>query len=281
MLRADAIATLYFFRPLRSLISSGRCGVPILMYHSISDSVEASSKHPYYQTVTSPRVFEDQMKFLRDNGFSSVGLGDAVRYLEAGGAGKIKPVVITFDDGFRDFLTNAFPVLERYGLSATMFLPTGFIGESTQRFKGIECLTWGEVRDLDRAGVEFGSHTVTHRQLRGLDWKDVEVEVRSSKATIEERLGCETVSFAYPYAFPETDRGFTERLRALLHNSGYCAGVTTVVGTAYGSDRYQLRRLPVNGTDHRSLFRAKVGGSYDWLHTIQYASKLCKDWRAA
>jgi len=245
------------------------------MYHSISDSVEASSKHPYYQTVTSPRVFEDQMKFLRDNGFSSVGLGDAVRYLEAGGAGKIKPVVITFDDGFRDFLTNAFPVLERYGLSATMFLPTGFIGESTQRFKGIECLTWGEVRDLDRAGVEFGSHTVTHRQLRDTATEDVENEILHSKKTIEDHLDCGVTSFAYPFAFPETDRAFTERLRGLLYEAGYENGVSTVIGTpSVSDDRFFLKRLPVNSFDDAKLFRAKLNGAYNWLHAVQYAAKL-------
>ncbi len=74
-------------------------------------------------------------------------------------------MVITFDDGFADFYTNAFPLLNRYGFSATVYLPTAYIGKSAREFKGVECLTWDQVRALDRAGVEFGSHTVSHPQL--------------------------------------------------------------------------------------------------------------------
>ena len=274
MLRADAIATLYFFQPLKKLVSSSRSRVPILMYHSVSDGAPGS-KHPYYQTVTSPAVFAEHMRFLRENGFSSVTLNEAVQHLRSANPPTSKPVVITFDDGYRDFRTNAFPILEKNGLSATVFLPTGLIGDSSRSFKGFDCLTWGEVRELRAAGVQFGSHTVTHPQLRSLTWPAIQCELQSSKRTIEDQLSCPVHSFSYPYAFPEADRNFRRRLQAILEQEEYAHGVSTIIGTASrGDDMYFLKRLPVNSCDNRALLRAKLAGAYDWLHSVQFVSKL-------
>jgi peptidoglycan/xylan/chitin deacetylase (PgdA/CDA1 family) len=243
------------------------------MYHSVSNREERT--HPYYRTATSPGVFAQQMQCLHENGYSTLGLGDAVKWLEAPRTDGRRPVVITFDDGFRDFYTTAFPILSRHGFSATMFLPTAYIGNVEQTFKGIECLTWGKVRELRSAGVEFGSHTVTHPQLTSLKDEDVQREIRCSKETMEQELGCAVTSFAYPYAFPETDRAFTIRLRGHLQESGYETGVSTIIGTSRrADDRLFMRRLPVNSCDDLRLFEAKLAGGYDWLHAAQCTSKL-------
>ena len=276
MLRADAIATLYLVHPVRKRISSNKGKVPILMYHSVSDSVREHT-HPYYRTVTNPEVFAQHMKYLHENGYSAVGLQEAVRCVEDSSNVRRQPVVITFDDGFRDFATHAFPILQKYGFSATVFLPTAYIGGDAREFKGIACLTWGEVRELRKAGIEFGSHTVTHPQLRSMKAEDVGYEVRASKETIEDELGCVVKSFAYPYAFPETDKLFTRRLRNTLEAVGYESGVSTIIGTADRSDdRFFMRRLPMNSCDEIRLFRAKIEGAYDWLHTVQYFAKAIK-----
>ena len=128
-------------------------------------------------------------------------------------------VGITFDDGYQDFHTNAFPILNRYGYAATVFLPTAYIGQASRQFKGAECLTWSQVRDLRKAGVEFGSHTVTDPQLRGVSTEQMRTEVGRSKDDIEEKLGERVEAFAYPYAFPETDAAFVETLRGALQES--------------------------------------------------------------
>jgi peptidoglycan/xylan/chitin deacetylase (PgdA/CDA1 family) len=251
------------------------------MYHSISESNSGNS-NPYYQTVTSPEVFAEHMKFLRENNYRVIGLGDAVKEIEGPAGGSAKCVVITFDDGFHDFYTEAFPVLNQYGFSATVYLPTAFINEPASRFKGIECLTWTQVRELRKAGVHFGSHTVTHPQLRGLEAEDVRTEVRSSKATIEDRLGSPVKSFAYADWFPETDSMFRQFLRAILEETGYENGVSSIIGTADRTgDRFFMKRLPVNSCDDRQFFDAKLVGAYDWLHPFQYASKLITSGRSS
>ncbi|HUY12644.1 MAG TPA: polysaccharide deacetylase family protein [Terriglobia bacterium] len=273
-LRADRLATLCLFHPLRRLVRPRRQTIPILMYHSVSET-NNRGQHPYFETATTPQVFQEHVKFLHDNGYRTASLDEAVSALQNAGGDLAKRVVITFDDGYRDFYTHAFPVLSAYGYGATVFLPTAFIGESPLKFKGVECLTWSEVRSLHKAGVRFGSHTVSHPQLTEVAPDRLDYEIRGSKQTLEDKLGCHVDSFAYPYAFPEANRAFKRRLRAHLEDAGYTSGVSTVVGRADGtSGVFFMKRLPMNSHDDLSLFRAKLEGGYDWLHAFQVGRKL-------
>lgn len=276
-MRADRAATLWFFRPAARFLGSTRRGrVPILMYHSISQDRE-QGVHPYYRTATFPQVFAQHLAYLRDNGYSAVTLAEAIGEPEAGGRARAKAVVITFDDGYRDFLTSAFPLLEQYGFRATVFLPTGYIADSPALLKERECLTWSEVRQLAQAGVVFGSHTVTHPQLYELDAPAVEREVLSSKRTIEDKLGREVDSFAYPYAFPAAAPAFKQNLSRLLRQGGYKYGVCTSIGIPGASfDPLFLPRLPMNSCDDLRLFEAKLAGAYNWLAAPQYLVKMAK-----
>ena len=271
--RSDRITSLYIFHPLRRLPLS-RVKIPVLMYHSISD-LDDSTRHPYYRTVTSPAVFDQHLKWLHDRGYKTINLSEAVALLGGSTAVVERPVVITFDDGFKNFYSEAFPTLGRYGFSGIVFLPTAFIDDSPQKFRGTACMTWSQVRELKKAGIEFGSHTVTHPQLRNLETEEIRRELRDSKAKIEDELSGSITSFAYPYAFPETDGAFRQRLKGILQESGYENGVSTIIGTVGPTaDSFFMKRLPINSYDDLRLFEAKVEGGYDWLHAFQYASKL-------
>jgi len=274
-LRLDRLATLYLFQPLQWLGMSAS-GVPILMYHSIS-GIDERDRHAYYRIATDPEVFGAHLRYLRDHRYTAIGLEEAVRVLSGTAARPTRPVVLTFDDGYDDFFITAFPILRRFGFSATVFLPTAYIGKTAREFESRRCLTWEQVRELRRGGVEFGSHTVSHPQLNRLRMQDVEQEIRCSKEQIEEKLGCAVKSFSYPYAFPETDRVFRERVRGVLEAAGYENGVSTILGTAgRASDRFFLERLPVNSADDREFFGAKLAGAYNWLHWAQYGYKRAR-----
>jgi peptidoglycan/xylan/chitin deacetylase (PgdA/CDA1 family) len=278
--RIDRLATLYVADPLRRCGFTSQAAVPILMYHSIADEDEAGV-HPYYRTATAASVFAAQMDTLHQSGFSVLSPMEAINVCREHESAK-KSVVITFDDGFRNFYVNAFPVLKRYGFTATMYLPTAYIGETRLSFKGKECLNWAEVRELQRHGISFGSHTVTHPQLHNCDASAIKREIADSKQTIEQKLGSAVQSFAYPYAFPETDARFKERLREELRRAGYENGVCTTVGRPRAaSDPFFLKRLPVNSDDDSRLFQAKLAGSYDWLAKPQYLVKKVKKWVGA
>jgi peptidoglycan/xylan/chitin deacetylase (PgdA/CDA1 family) len=274
--RLDRIATLYLFSPLARFSAVSRSKVPILMYHSIGDEDE-SAIGPYFRIATSPSVFAAQMECLHREGYATCSLAESIHLRESLGECAPKIVVITFDDGYQNFYEEAFPVLKRFGFTATVFLPTAYIGESTLRFNGRPCLTWAEVRELHRHGIRFGSHTVTHPQLSALNQTELESEIGNSKLTIEDKIGCAVESFAYPYAFPRTNGEFRLRLRASLDRAGYRNGVCTTVGrSGAGSDPLLMERLPVNDADDRALFQAKLRGTYDWFAKAQFLAKAVK-----
>jgi peptidoglycan/xylan/chitin deacetylase (PgdA/CDA1 family) len=273
--RIDRTVAVYLCQPLFHIMGVDRTGCPILMYHSISNDKEPRG-HAYYGTATFPSVFAEHMRVIRDQGYSVIDLTALVTALDQGQIPR-HSVVLTFDDGLLDFYLNAFPVLNSYGFCATVFLPTGYIGDTVRHFKHYDCMTWTQVRELHRAGVSFGSHTVTHPQLGRVNRMQQQNELRYSKSAIEDRLGVAVESFAYPFAFPEHNRTFTRQLREDLEMCGYRNGVCTAVGRAtVAGDRLFLRRIPANSYDDMQLFRAKLDGAYDWLHTFQYYSKVLK-----
>ncbi len=247
------------------------------MYHSISDDM-AKGVHPYYETSTSPSVFARHMKYIHENGYQVINIDEAIKVLNDGMNATEKRIVITFDDGFRDFHTHAFPVLKEYNFSATVFLPTAFINNAQSRFKGKECLSWNEVRELRREGVCFGSHTVNHLKLINLNNDEIEFELKASKEQIENEIGETITSFSYPFAFPEHHYGFKRALKEILKKNGYENGVSTVIGTALAPDdeRFFIKRIPVNSFDDRRFFKAKLEDGYEWLHSFQYLYKQIK-----
>jgi len=251
--------------------------IPILMYHSISD-LESSFPHPYYETRTSPKAFEEQMKFLNEAGYYSIDLSELPAAIE-NETSERRPVVITFDDGFKDFLTNAFPVMEKYGFTATVFLATGMMGLKSDMFGGKETLDWNDVRELRKRGVTFGSHTVNHPILKKLEIEEVEAEVKESKIEIQSRLGEVVETFSYPLAFPEERGNFLKKYFGILERCGYRFGLTTIIGrVGKGDNLLALKRLPVNDHDDTALFKAKLEGAYDWVHVPQYLRKKCFGW---
>lgn len=273
----DRAFTVYVAGPWRRIARSPCHGVPILMYHSISEFA-ATGRHPYFALHTPARVFIQQMAWLKENGYETLLLSQLRgqrETLPGNEARQTKPsVVITFDDGFRDFYTNAFPILQRFGMTATMFLPTAYVRNHRRRFLGRGCLTWNEVREMRRAGIAFGSHTVSHPKLSLLPHAEFEWELAWSKREIEEETGEVVTAFSHPYAFPEPDRHYRKRLRAALLRCGYTSGVTTTLGMAsFSHDHTLLRRIPINGFDDSALFEAKLTGAYDWLGSLQRAKK--------
>jgi peptidoglycan/xylan/chitin deacetylase (PgdA/CDA1 family) len=260
-MRFDRGLTLGVFQ---SLTGSGATGLPVLMYHSVSEDPEPGVGS-YYRVTTSPSRFAEHMLWLKDLGFQGVSVEEALAKTKPAGTG-LRLAVITFDDGFRDFHTHAWPLLRQHKFTATMYVSTGYIAAERKSFLARECLTWDEVRELRKQGARFGSHTVNHPKLYQLPWKQIEMEVAESKWRLEEELGEPVTTFAYPYAFPQENRSFAARLTDILRKCGYESCATTVIGRFQpGDDPFNLKRLPMNGCDDKALFSAKLEGGYDWV----------------
>jgi len=272
--RIDRLATLYVCHPLAKLTgwSSKNC-VPILTYHSISENL-FGKVHPYHQINTPVSVFALQMKWLRQAGYRTIDLSQLLDGLESDQNLSMR-FVLTFDDGYQDFYTDAFPLIRQCDFNATVFLATDRIRDASVRVEGADYLTWSQVRELHSQGISFGSHSVTHADLRSLGPEQIHYELGYSKESIEQRIGAPVESFSYPFALPEEDGDFIRYLADALENIGYSNGVSSTIGRAKPKgSRYFLPRLSVNSWDDVELLRAKVEGGYDWLHWPQWFYKF-------
>ena len=170
-----------------------------------------------------------------------------------------KPVLITFDDGYLDFATYAWPLLKRYGFSATVFIVADFVGK-TNRWDSIfdygedlALLHWQHIKQLHSEGVEFGSHTLSHRPLTSLSPAEVVREASQSRKIIERELGVPITSFAYPYG------DLDPVVEHLIGESGYILGFSCVPGHSSFQDcMLRLSRIEIGGTDSLQEFENKL-----------------------
>ncbi len=214
---------------LRAQLPHGRGWIRFPYYHHVFDDERAR--------------FARQLRYLRNHG-EFIDLDAAVDLLERGDPIDGCYFCITFDDGFRNCLTNAAPILVENGARAAFFLPTSFIGTSIaadrQRILGfygpgksiVEFLDWDEVRELARADMTIGSHTVHHVRLSGLSSEEVERELESSKSAIERELGVPCVHFCAPRGRPGLDYD-PERDPEIARRLGYRSFLSTQRGSSY------------------------------------------------
>ena len=225
----------------------------ILMYHGICSSSGD-------RLAVRPELFAQQMQFLADENFRVTSLEDACGKLSSD-PDLDRSVVLTFDDGRRDFLTNAAPVLREHHFTATLFVVTGSLGGTTQWSsfdKTNALLNRDELSELRSQGFRLGSHTVTHTDLRTLDEARLAQELTESYSAIAE-LGESFVPFAYPGGT------FTRRERDAVERAGYDCGV--IVGGRWGNgsetDRFLLKREPMLASDSLDWFKKRVNGFYE------------------
>ena len=224
---------------------SRRPDVPILTYHSISASTDGFS--------IGERAFTAQLDALRSAGFHTVSFHDWLSGVDRGVTPPRDAVVLTFDDGYEDAYTAALPALRTRGMRATFFLVTSLIGPDTghrvvRDEGGVRraYLVWPEVRALVAAGMEIGSHGVTHRRFADLSREEVRDELVRSKQTLQAMLSVPVEIFAYPY------NSLRRWMLPLVREAGYRAAVA---GSAHGSaNRFALYRIGVySGTTTEAL----------------------------
>lgn len=234
--------------------------IPILMYHSISQSTNPK----FMQFAVPPARFTEQMAYLHIHGYTPM----TVTQLIQSTALPEKPVILTFDDGMSDFFTEALPILTSYNFPATLYIVTAFVngtchwlqreGESSRLM-----VTWEQLAQIQAAGIECGAHSHTHPQLDMLLPSLTHDEIATSKKLLEEHLGRSVTSFAYPYGY------YTTTTQQQVREVGYTSACA-VNHSMYtvGAHPFALSRLMVKASTTIEDFSTLLTGKSTYKTTL-------------
>lgn len=227
----------------------------ILMYHSVTPGRE------YFFSVT-PEEFEAQMDYLVKKGKKVVPLRSLVEKMK-----RNEPlngeIVLTFDDGYKDNYTSAFPIMKRLGLPATIFITTDLIGGVDGR--RIPMLSEDEIREMHGSGlIDIEPHSMTHPKLAKQTPENMRKELEGSKRALEQLLGKKCDFFAYPYG------SFNDATLEVTRSLGFDAAVTVVEGTVgVGDDLFMLKRNSIDQHTTWTQFLGKVSRTIDHYHSLK------------
>ncbi len=218
---------------LRSLIERS---VPILMFHIVRPALSSDTKDIKLFAVT-PEVFDQQLSYLEQHGYSIISFQDLSDYFNGTKQLPGNPIILSFDDGWKNQYRYAFPLLQKHSMHATFFIFT-----NPMEYNHPHYISWDEIREMSAAGMTFGAHTITHPKLTDItDEKVLEREIIDSKKVIEERIGKPVTLFAYPFGL------YNEHILDIVKKAGYTAARTTKWGTMQSSDKlFELKEINVN-----------------------------------
>ncbi len=213
-----------------------------MLYHKI-DLPTADVK--IRGAFTYPGKFENQISYLKKKGFEFYTAGELIKFYLINGEFPKKSVVVTFDDGWKDNYTNAFPILKKYGAKATIFLVPACVGKTTDKVtaegeRSREHLSENDILEMSESGVfEFASHSFNHKLFHQITDEEIEFEVTESKNFSENLTQKDCSVFAYPAGF------FTDYAKNALRNAGYKAAFTTIYGAENNLDVFELNRIEI------------------------------------
>jgi peptidoglycan/xylan/chitin deacetylase (PgdA/CDA1 family) len=240
----------------------------ILTYHHIGHPPAQEHQHAGLWVV--PARFEEQLAWLRSRHFVGLRLKQVAEALSSGTPLPARWVAITFDDGWRDNWTAAWPLLERYGFPATIFVTTGRLREGVPANAPDDMMSADEVIELARRGVEIGSHTRTHAKLTRLPDDEARSEIAGSRSDLAAILGAPPLTFAYPYG------GFSPRVEAMVRDAGYIAAASTIRDNRIRADQlFHLPRVMVMG----STTVARFAYMFTWWYHAVHTWKNRRRWR--
>jgi len=213
--------------------------VLILIYHQIRE-LTPNDGPLSRQFIVSPAVFENQLQSLAAAGFQTISFADLADFFNGDYSLPVKPVIITFDDGTASQFENAFPLLQKYGLTATFFVFTNALSRNDRY------LTWEQLKQMADAGMEIGSHGKLHQYMGKQETEEALEEIFGSKQELEEHLDKKISAIAYP--FGSKSEAVIEQVKA----AGYLAARDIVNGTRQAkADLFKLKAYFVTADEKR------------------------------
>jgi peptidoglycan/xylan/chitin deacetylase (PgdA/CDA1 family) len=243
-----------------SNILSIMSSLPILCYHNVG---EAPKDAPFKLLYVTPEMFERQLRTLRRLGLRGVSMSEGIVRLRNGTSRGC--VVFTFDDGYADTLTTAAPLMKQYGVSGTCYVVSGAVGtynrwDADYLRERKPLMSREQLDQWLAAGMEVGSHSISHRRLHELPQGVAQDEIADSRAALRNMLGVPVEHFAYPFG------AFTADIVECVRRAGYSSAVTVVAGVARASDDpLRLPRMLVNGERGLWRFLLHVATPYERL----------------
>lgn len=227
--------------------------VVALMYHSISNTD--------WEFATSPEDFERQIKYLKDQDFNFIQTKDLKEWLSGEKSLSKKSVLITFDDGYKDILGHALPILKKYGAAATVFIHSN--RRPDELGNGLPLLSWEEIREFREADIEIGDHSFSHPNLKNLAPQELLEEFSSSKHAFQEHLGFQPHTFVYPGG------KFSSTVIEILKNNGYTTAFTIDRGLIDVADNpFRLKRFGVSRETRWLEFKARLTPVNNWYEFL-------------
>jgi peptidoglycan/xylan/chitin deacetylase (PgdA/CDA1 family) len=239
--------------------------ITVLIYHKVVDKILVKPKH---QTYVTGENFEKQLKFLLDLGFTPITFKDCYKCFSRKASLPGKPIIITFDDGYKDIFTVAFPIAKKFRIKFVVFTigkdsKNNFWDVDDQNFSS-DLLASEELLEMHNYGVEIGSHSVNHKSLITLDKNEIYYEVQKSKEYLENIIFSEVISFSYPYG------DVNETVKDIVRYSGYKFGAATITGPLnFFKDRFEIRRIPVFPNTTLLGLRKKISPWYSLYKEIK------------
>ena len=211
--------------------------VPVLMYHSIA----SGAPRRFRRFAVDPVEFAAQMAYLEEMGYGPVTAAELAASRTSGSLLPPHPVVITFDDAYADFYSAALPVLRKHDFSATLYVPTGYVG-ATSRFNGShgegdqKILSWDALRDVTAERVEVAAHSHTHPQMDRVPAAAIRDEVHRCRGLLEDKLSVRVHGFAYPFGY------FNATARSAVAGEGF--SYACAVGNMMTSPDHDVLTMP-------------------------------------